>query len=165
MATARDLFLARRAKKAGAKQALIIITEARKARIPISWGFALIEQESAFRNIFGCDIGPRSGPPYCHQKATKSRVDALIRHVRAGGVSNGVGYGQLTSLPYVLRAHRLRAGIYKGAHRARPNIRVSFQVLREKTGGDMSQAWRYNGARAYQAQIAAKQRRWHEALT
>jgi hypothetical protein len=40
-----------------------------------------------------------------------------------------------------------------------------MQVLKEKTGGDMAQAWRYNGAWEYQGQIRAKQRRWHNILT
>jgi hypothetical protein len=139
-----------------------IIIEARRARVPISWMFALVHQESDFRNIFGCDWGPASGPPYCRQLVTRARVQALLRH----GKANGVGLTQLTDFAYVRRAERtsvVRGN--RGAHFKANQIRVGAQVLREKTGGDMGQAWKYNGDPGYQRKIAAKQRGWHAALT
>lgn len=157
--TARDIQLARRARKHGAKYSLRIILEARRAGILISWALALVEQETGFRNIFGCDTGPCSHAPWCHQTVTRERVRELIAHVKQGGTSNGVGPTQLTSLDYILRAQRLG-----GAHIPRHNIRVGLAVLREKTGGDMRQAWKFNGSPAYQEQIAAKQAAWHRRL-
>ena len=148
-----DLRYARRAKKAGAKWSLRIVWEARRARVPISWLFALIEQETGFRNVFGCDWGP--GRAYCHEAVTREKVQALLR----SGLANGVGPGQLTSPEYVRRADR-----YGGAHVPRHNIRVAAEVLREKTGGDMHKAWRYNGSPVYQGQIETKQRHWHRVL-
>lgn len=161
----RDLELARIAKSHGARYALRIVLEARRAGIPISALFALVEVETGDekgvgQNIFGCDLGKRSGPPYCHQQVTRARVQALIRHVKAGGISNGVGPTQLTSIDYIMRAER-----YGGAHLTRYSIRVGAEVLREKTGGDMDEAWRYNGSRAYQAKFDRAMAKWHRRLT
>lgn len=156
----RDLMLARIANKHGAKFSLRIILEARRAGIPISWAFALVEQETGFRNIFGCDLGRREGVPWCNAPVTKARVQELVRYVRNGGTSNGVGPTQLTSLDYIMRAEKLG-----GAHLTQHNIRVGMEVLHEKSGGDMQQAWKFNGAWQYQGQIAAKQAVWHRRLT
>jgi hypothetical protein len=157
---ARDLKLARfinkvvrsEYKDTQAPFALRTVWEARRNGIPLSWALAMIEQESRWRNIFGCDHGP--GNAYCHQKVTNDK----IRHLLNAKVYNGVGYTQLTSRDYVERAMRRRGG----AASVRNQIIVGMQVLREKTGGDMEQAWRYNGAPAYQAQIKSKAKRWHE---
>lgn len=142
-----------------------IIVEARRAHVPISWMFALVHQESAFKNIFGCDWGRLAHPdrpPYCRVRVTRARVSALLRN----GKPNGVGLTQLTSFSYVQRAQRTEVVKgRRGAHYQANQIRVGAQVLHEKTGGDMDQAWRYNGDPAYQRQIASKQRGWHAALT
>jgi hypothetical protein len=147
----RDVKLVRLAKKHHAKSALRTLREARRNDIPYSWLLAMIEQESEWRNIFGCDHGP--GKAFCHQKVTNDRVRSLL----SSSLSNGVGYTQLTTKDYVRRAHR-RPG---GAASVRNQIIVGAQVLREKTGGDMDQAWKYNGAREYQQQIESKANRWH----
>ena len=55
--TPRDLVLARRAKRHGARYSLRIIREARRAGIPISLAFAIVEQESRFLNVCGHDPG------------------------------------------------------------------------------------------------------------
>ncbi len=152
MSVVRDLKLARLAKKHGAKSALRTLYEARRNDLPYSWMLAMIEQESGWRNIFGCDHGP--GKAYCHQKVTNERVRAL----RRSGLNNGVGYTQLTSPAYVDAAMRRRGG----AASVRNQIIVGAQVLKEKTGGDMSKAWRYNGDPAYQKQIEPRAKRWHQ---
>jgi hypothetical protein len=162
---ARDLELAQIAKRHGANYSLRIVQACRAAKVPVSAGFALIEVETGDergggRNIFGCDLGKRAGVPWCHQAVTRERVQVLIRHVKAGGTSNGVGPPQLTSLEYILRAERLG-----GAHLTRCTITVGMQVLREKTGGDMDQAWRFNGSRAYQAKFDKAMAKWHRRLT
>jgi hypothetical protein len=161
---AQDREYVRRARANGAQHAYRIILEARRAGIPLSWAFALVEQESGFRNIFGCDWGSnidRFRPPYCRVPVTKARVALLF----AAGKPNGVGLPQRTDFSYVRRAERTKVARAFGAHLPGNQIRVGMEVLKEKTGGDMGQAWRYNGAREYQAQIKAKQRRWHNILT
>jgi hypothetical protein len=151
MGVARDLKLARLAKKHGAKSALRTLYEARRNGIPYSCLLAMIEQESGWQNIFGCDHG--AGKAYCHQKVTNAKVRDLMRW----GLYNGVGYTQLTSPEYVHLAQR-RPG---GAASVRNQIIVGAAVLKGKTGGDMSKAWRYNGDPAYQHQIEPRADRWH----
>jgi hypothetical protein len=85
MGVARDLKLARLAKKHGAKSALRTLYEARRNGIPYSWLLAMIEQESYWQNIFGCDHG--KGKAYCHEKVTNAKVRNLMRW----GLYNGVG--------------------------------------------------------------------------
>jgi hypothetical protein len=111
----------------------------------------MIEQESFWRNIFGCDHG--DGKAYCHQKVTNAKVRNLLRW----GLYNGVGYTQLTSPEYVQLAMR-RPG---GAASVRNQIIVGAAVLKGKTGGDMTKAWKYNGDPAYQREIEPRADRWH----
>lgn len=119
---------------------------------------AVVEQESGFRNIFGCDYGPQGGkPPWCHEEVTKARVAALLAQSR----NNGVGLTQLTYRPFVLEAEHLG-----GAHIAKYQCVVGFWVMKsliDQYGeGGM---WHYNGSTAYQAQIAAKVRTWRGRLS
>jgi hypothetical protein len=152
----QDWKYVRRARRAGANHAIRIIEEARAADLPLSWAFALVQQESGFRNVFGYDRGS-----ILHgQKVTKDRVTRLLRWIDQGGVSNGVGLTQLTWPAYIRSAQRKG-----GAHKPRIQLRVGFTVFKGVAGPGFDDAWRYNGARAYQAQIEAKQRRWHDLLT
>ena len=94
------------------------------------------------------------GRAYCHQKVT----NAWVRDLLNARLYNGVGYTQLTSPEYVQMAMR-RPG---GAASVRNQIIVGAAVLKGKTGGDMAQAWRYNGSPEYQHQIQTKAERWHK---
>src|SRR6266571_3711711 len=76
----------------------VIMAEARREGVELATALALVQQESGFRNIFGCDLGHRKTVPWCHQHVTRDRVKALIAHVKAGGISNGVGLSQLTDI-------------------------------------------------------------------
>ncbi len=157
MTLARDLQLAVNAKRHGANYSLRIIREARREGVPVSWAFALFEQETGFRNVFGHD----KGGMYPGQPVTKGKVLAMLRYTAAGGNSNGVGPGQLTYPPLIRRANQ--AG---GAWKPAVNIRVSLRFFREITRGNYElDAWKYNGGPAYQKQIKAKQRAWHRILT
>ena len=156
--SARDMRYGYRAKRAGARYPHRIIKHARRADIPLSWAFALVEQESGFRNVFGCD----HGSVLCHQKVTRDRVQFLIRWVARGGISNGVGLTQLTSIDLIDAAERIG-----GADRVDNQLAVGFAYFAGLTdhGKAMDNAWRYNGDRSYQAEIEAKQKRWHRILT
>lgn len=151
MSLKRDAKLVRLAKRHGAKNATRILWESRRQGLPYSWMLAMVEQESNFENIFGCDHGP--GNAYCHQKVTNEKVRRLMK----SRVYNGVGYTQLTSPEYVQMAMRMPGG----AASVRNQIKVGAAVLKGKTGGNMAEAWRYNGNRAYQPQIEQKAMRWH----
>jgi len=113
-------------RETGHRYGPAILATSKRQRLPFALALALVEQESDFRNIFGCDLGPHSAPPWCHQPVTRDRVKALIAHVNAGGTSNGVGLTQLTSIGLIRRAEALG-----GAHRVRPQCRVGFGLLHD----------------------------------
>jgi hypothetical protein len=164
MTTLRDLLLARRAKAAGASYSLRIILEARRAGLPISLAFAIVDQESAFRNIFGCD----KGVLFCHQPVTHERVLKLIEDVQQGHMSNGVGLTQLTWIGFIKAAERLG-----GAHIVKNQLRIGFEVLAQNIdafgiGGGLAA---YNAGDPHSAkgiryarEVRAKQDKWHKVL-
>lgn len=174
MASARDLLLARRAKKAGANYSLRIIWEARRAGIPISAGFALVEQESNFRNVFGHD--PVRSIPVSWRGTSVTR-DKYLRYKanrKAGLGMQGVGPVQLTWYEFQDRADRLG-----GCWIPRHNIRVGFEEFAKRfkvcrhrgfnTRGSVRYAGRdYNGsgpaAEAYGRELLNKYDHWHRIL-
>lgn len=101
-----------------------IVAESKREGVQLALALALVEQESGFRNIFGCDLGPRNTVPWCHQDLTHDRVKALIAHVEGGGTSNGVGLTQLTSIDFIRQAEA-----EGGAHTVEAQCRVGFRVL------------------------------------
>src|SRR6266516_4261318 len=102
----------------------VIVAEAGREGVPLALALALVEQESTFRNIFGCDQGRRKTVPWCHQHVTRDRVQALIAHVERGGTSNGVGLTQLTSIDLIRQAEA-----EGGAHTVDAQCRVGFRQL------------------------------------
>lgn len=163
--SARDAKLIARAKRAGVpvRYAPLIIREARAAKVPLSWAFALVDQETGFRNVFGGDHGRLQNPyraPFYHCRVTKHRVKQLRLWVSAGHASNGVGLTQLTSMGLIIAAENMG-----GAHKPTYQLREGFRYFRDVTNGDYrNKAWHYNGAKVYQGQIAAKASRWHRIL-
>jgi len=155
-----DLLYARRAKKAGANYSLRIIMEARRAGIPLSLAFAIIEQESNFQNVFGHDPTIFSGAG----EVTKSKYLAYKRR-RGHDRMQGVGPAQLTWWEFQDEADRLG-----GAWKPKNNIRVAFEHLARliKEYGPIKGIERYNGtgiqAQRYGHSVRAKQRKWHKIL-
>lgn len=137
----------------------------------LSTACALIEKESGFKQIFGCDWGSRwtTTPPYCNVEVTRERVAALIQNVYAGGGQNGVGTTQLTSIGLIEEAERMG-----GAHLARYQMRVGFRYLNDLIArlGWPGGAAAYNaGAGNYQsvmhtygASMARLEREWAARL-
>jgi hypothetical protein len=121
---ARDKKLVEMVKTAGHSFGPTILAEAKHEGLPLALALALVEQESGFRNIFGCDLGARETVPWCHQDATRDRVKALIAHVERGGVSNGVGLTQLTSIDLIRQAQS-----EGGAHTVDAQCRIGFRLL------------------------------------
>jgi hypothetical protein len=119
----------------------------------IAWACALVEQESGFKNIFGCDFGPQLGhPPFCEDKVTHARVQQLL----AQSKNNGVGLTQLTDRSLVEQAERMG-----GAHIPLNQCIVGFKLLKQIINSfGHGGIWHYNGAPAYQQQIAAKHNLW-----
>jgi len=97
-----------------------ILATSKREKLSFALALALVEQESDFQNIFGCD----QNAPFCHLPVTPDRVKALIAHVNGGGISNGVGLTQLTSIGFIQQAEARG-----GAHKVRPQCRVGFGLL------------------------------------
>lgn len=169
MSLRRDVTLAARAKRAGASHSLRIVWEARRARIPVSLAFALVEQESAFRNIFGHDAGAL--PALKGKRVTKKRVGLLLASLGNGFASNGVGLTQLTSPEYIRRADRIG-----GAHIPKFQLRVGFGLVCDRTerfglrdglaayNGGEGGRWR-QAPQLYAQSVVRKRDRWHRVLT
>src|SRR3954452_661497 len=162
-AAERNRELAKEARKHGARYAWTIVTEARRAGIPISLGFALIEQESNFENVFGHDQSIFRGAG----KVTKAKYEAYKRERGTPGRRmQGVGPPQLTW--WELQDEADRRG---GCHVAKHSIRVAFEHLAAliRQHGTAVGIERYNGsgpaARRYRAEVQTRQAQWHQRLT
>lgn len=141
-----------------------IYDEAKRAGIGLALACALVEQESGFRNIFGGDYGPayRGRPPFYEERVTKAKVHELLGQ----SLNNGVGLTQLTSRGYVIEAENLG-----GAHLARNQLRVGFQLLAGliKSLGKHNGIGAYNGGPgnpvdSYARSVEAKERTWETRL-
>lgn len=92
-----------------------------------STAFACLEQE-AFKPMFGADWGTVrvDRVPFAWLATARWRVEDLTAHVRAGGVSNGCGLGQVTYGPYLLRMEELGGGW-------RPHVQMymAFNILND----------------------------------
>ncbi len=143
-----------------------LVEEARRAGVALQAACALVEQESAGRNVFGCDHGPGADrPPYCHQAVASGRVAAL----RASGKMNGVGTTQLTWHTFVTEAERLG-----GAHVPRNQMRVGLRLLADyfRRFGEADGYGAYNAGEAnrasvrntYSAACVKKSRAWRSRL-
>lgn len=161
MGIARDLALARTAKKHGANYSLRIIQQARKSGIPISLAFALIEQESGFKNVFGHD-------PTIYQGAGKVTKKKYLEYKAQRGHTHmqGVGPAQLTWWQYQDEADK-RGGAWVPKH----NISFAFDHLASliNSKGFKQGIAAYNGsgpaAEQYASSVLAKQKKWHEILS
>lgn len=165
----RDRELAEIAKRHNAHYSLRIIIEARRAGIPISLGFALIEQESNFSNVFGHDQTIFVGAGRVTEAKYKS-YKAKRGPTGRGGMQ-GVGPPQLTYYTKQDRADKL-GGCWKPQY----SIRVAFEDLAgliDKHGlakglgvyNAGEGGWEKGLGREYSRSVQSKQDKWHEILT
>lgn len=169
----RNLQLARRANKYGAHYSLRIIIECRRYNIPISLGFALVEKESGFRNVFGHDPTQSIPDRWKGTVVTKDKYKYYkSRRSRYG--MQGVGPTQLTWYEFQDRADKLG-----GCWSTRYNIRVGISILasyyhrykkHHSTRESVRLAGRdYNGsgsaADAYGNDLVKRFNKWHNRLT
>lgn len=161
----RDQELANRAKEHGANYSLRIIREARRHdEIPVSLAFALIEQETGFRNVFGHD------PTIFAGAGAVTKAKYLAYRAKRGptgrGGMQGVGPCQLTWWEYQDRADH-----YGGCWKPACNIRVGLEVLAAniRAHGEHHGIARYNGegpaAEQYARTVRGRQKQWHARLT
>lgn len=160
VASKRDHVLADRANVHGAHYSLRIVLEARRAGIPISLGFALVQQESGFSNVFGHDPTIFVGAG----QVTRAKY-AEYRTQRGHEHMQGVGPCQLTWWAYQDQADAL-GGCWESAH----NIRVGFGLLAGliRQHGLVDGVARYNGEGAaaveYSRHVRALASAWHARL-
>lgn len=161
MTSPRDLALALKAKRYGAKYALRIILEARKhPEVPVSLALALVEQESGFSNVFGHDP-----TIYVGAGAVTKRKYAAYKLARGTTCMQGVGPCQLTWYDFQDRADAL-GGCWVPRH----NIAVGLDILAAniRQSGKCRGVARYNGtgvaADRYAREVLAKQAVWHKRL-
>ena len=156
-----------------------VVEEAKREGLNLALGCALVEKESAGRNVFGAD-GPHRGdvPPFngydnCRYEVTRERVERLINQpgYRRGQASvNGVGLTQLAWYTIVLEAEQLG-----GAHIPRNQLRVGFSHLASlMTRLQYQQAlgaynagegrWWIGVNNGYAGDLAAKHEAWKKRL-
>lgn len=166
--TPRDIWLATRAKRHGANYSLRIVLEARRAEVPISLAFALFEQESNFRNVFGHD-------PTIFRGAGVVTKDKYLRYKRQRGPTGkggmqGVGPGQLTYYTFQDRADAL-GGCWQPKHNIRVALTDLGKMIRQhgtRKGLGVYNAgesgWARGHGRSYADAVLWKSRRWHDRL-
>jgi hypothetical protein len=150
----------------GVRRALaeIIVEMARKWHLPISLGFALCEQETGFRNVFGHDP-TKSIPDSWKGSPVTTEKYKRYRSNRSRFGMQGVGVCQLTWWETQDVADR-----QGGCQRSGPNISVGFQTLaaRVRAFGYVKGIERYNGsgpaAVAYSRTVRARADKWHRRL-
>jgi hypothetical protein len=163
MTSPRDLALAVKAKRYDAKYALRIVLEARRSGIPVSLGFALVEQESNFQNVFGHDPTIFAGAGKV--TAYKYREYKCQRDAQRPRRMQGVGPCQLTWY-----ATQDRADKRGGCHVPRHNIAQAFDALalNIRACGLEQGIAAYNGsgpaAQRYSTAVRMKMGRWHRRL-
>lgn len=161
----RDLVVARKLRKAGFRNSLRIIWEARRVGLPLSYAMASLEKESAKGlNVFGHDPvkNPIKGGP-----VTESRYRAYKRYRQQGLGMQGVGPMQLTY--YTIQDDADHQG---GCWKPAINMRVGFKLIKtliDQHHGRIHEAIKaYNGvgpaAEAYADDWAKKQAHWHKYL-
>lgn len=160
MTSPRDLIVAGKARGAGARWCLRIISESRKQGIPVSLGFALVEQESGFRNVYGSD------PTIFVGAGAVTKRNYLAYKAKRGHTHmQGVGPTQLTWW-----ATQDQADKQGGCWRPGVNIKVGIGALGAlvRAKGVHAGAAAYNGsgpaAQRYADQLITKQRKWHKTL-
>lgn len=158
----RNLYLALKAKSYGMQNSLRTVIEAKRAGLPVSLGFAMVEQESGDgSNVFGHDQTIFAG----RGKVTKALYIMYKAMRKSTGKMQGVGPLQLTWWELQDEADRLG-----GCWIPKYNLRVGFTHLADliKQYGKSEGIRRYNGsgdaAYVYAKSVLAREAKWHARL-
>lgn len=175
MTFAKKLRLARKVQRIGSRnlgvsgpsirEAYRTVAAADATNTPLYRLCAMVEKETAWRHIFGCD----AGSILCHENVTRARYRRLQEHVRGGGVSNGVSYVQVTYGGFLLGEASVNYGIDGDAlWRPKYNLRWGALHLNHlvRTLGRDSGYNAYNGdpTGAYGRDLQARATAWYNAL-
>ena len=151
----------------GGRYGRIIVSEARRSRVPVALVCAVIEKETHFTNVFGHDTvaNPVKSPPRPAPdlEVTEARYRRYLKHRKLGQGNQGVGPMQLTSPGLQDRADELG-----GCWRPGPNIRVGVEFLAANIErlGRKAGIQAYNGASgdAYATAVLALEEGWRARL-
>lgn len=153
----------RKLKRAGFSYPYRIVTEAKRAKLPLSYAMAFLEKESyKGKNVFGNDAVEN---PIKGGLVTKERYKKYLANRKNGMGMQGVGPMQLTWWELQDKADKLG-----GCWRVRPNLRVGFAHAKGLINqyGTFDGVKRYNGygqkAQAYARDWTMKQQHWHNYL-
>jgi uncharacterized protein YcbK (DUF882 family)/peptidoglycan hydrolase-like protein with peptidoglycan-binding domain len=149
----------------------VVISEARRAGIPLALACALLEKETAGgHNVFGHDRDRSGRYIFPARDGTVPVTEELYRQYKqrrkATGLPQGVGPCQLTFAGFQDQADALG-----GCWKPELNIRVGFKVLADniRVNGQARGVARYNGsgsaADAYSRDVLAKARKWEALLS
>ncbi len=130
--------------------------------LPLSYGLALVEKETGFRNVFGHD--PTSSIPVSWRgsRVTRAKYRVYKAARKRGRGMQGVGPVQLTWF-----AFQDQADAVGGCHKPYPNLVVGFRLLASLINqhGKEAGAGAFNGtgpaAEAYGRDWVHKQAAWH----
>lgn len=163
MSDERDVELANLANAEGAHYSLRIIRQARESGLGISLGFALINVESNFTNVFGHDDSIFCG---AGQVTEAKYRDYKRQRGTPGQHMQGVGPAQLTWWEFQDAADR-RGGCWIPKH----NISLAFDHLAAliDSKGKRAGIKAYNGSGAaadrYASKVLDYEDHWHRVLT
>jgi hypothetical protein len=151
------------ATKFGLHDALTIARAARKAEVPYFVACALFEKESMGRNIWGNDVGGTFEELPFGWEVTKGAYEIFEYYVvTLKAASNGVGPAQITWRGFFQDMRIKGLQPWKPYH----NMLYGLQLLHDYKnvhGATWEDAGtRYNGARSYGVDFAAKVREWRE---
>lgn len=156
---------AKTARRFGMNHAWTTAHEAAKAGIPVSLGFALVEQETGTcRNVYGHDPVRNRAPKGGHV-TKKNYLGVYLPDRKRGLGMQGVGPLQLTWFATQDVADKLG-----GCWKPKVNLRVGFSTLAAliRQFGYAKGVERYNGsgpaAVAYSANVRRNAAKWHTRL-
>lgn len=162
---AQDKKLVELAKRAGAEFAWRIVTEARAEKVQVSLAFALVEQESGFRNVYGHD-GVRNPAPKGGKVTKANYLNVYLPARKRGEGMQGVGPMQLTWFEFQDQADKL-GGCWLPSRNIKVGLRVVAQNIKQH--GEFAGVAAYNGsgpaAQAYARSVLAKRDHWHQVLS
>lgn len=139
--------------------------------VPLHIAAAMIEKESNGLNVYGNDYGgvystadPARPSP---NAVTRENYAIFEKRVFAGETSNGVGPAQITWPGFIRDARDRGISLWEPL----PNMIYGLTLLRDYLAGDYSDesiinaGTRYNGARVYGVDLAAKAGAWLARLS
>jgi len=155
--------VAERAAAAGVPKEIssYIADACRKEKLRYALGYAMFEQESGFRTIYGHDSGGLNPG----EKVTKENYGRFRAEVvrREGGGANGVGLGQVTYWTYI----RDHSGLWK------PKVQVylATSILADLVHrlGEFTGCGAYNGGEGnpnedYASEVLERAKEWRPKL-